>query len=365
MPVTTLPFGTAPDGRPAHLYLLSNGHGMVVGATDLGACLVSCRVPDGEGRLPDVLLGYDSAAGYADNLMAFGGTVGRVANRIGGASFELGGTTYGLSANLAGSCLHGGRDMWFQRRWKAGVGAPSAGASSVTFSLLSPDGDQGFPGDLDVRVTYALDDEDRLSLHYLALPSAPTLVNLCCHAYWNLNGHASGDVRGHSLQVEAGRYTVTDKDLVPTGELAPVEGTPLDLRRPRRIGDCLAGVPGGLDHNFALDARCGAGGAAGAPAPTDGGPGRPELAATLVGERSRIRLRVLTTAPGLQVFTAGGLCERHGKDGAAYGPSAGVALETQLFPGAIHHPGFPAATDPVFGPGRPFESETQFCFDLA
>ena len=159
MPVTTLPFGTAPDGRPAHLYLLSNGRGIVVGATDLGACLVSCRVSDREGRLPDVLLGYDSATGYADNLMAFGGTVGRVANRIGGASFELGGTTYELSANLAGSCLHGGREMWFQRRWKASVGD-----SSVTFSLLSPDGDQGFPGDLDVRVTYALAGDDCLAL---------------------------------------------------------------------------------------------------------------------------------------------------------------------------------------------------------
>ena len=324
MPVTTLPFGTAPDGRPAHLYLLSNGRGMVVGATDLGACLVSCRVPDREGRLPDVLLGYDSATGYADNLMAFGGTVGRVANRIGGASFELGGTTYELSANLAGSCLHGGREMWFQRRWEASVGD-----SSVTFSLLSPDGDQGFPGDLDVRVTYAL----------------------------------AGDVCGHSLQVAASRYTVTDKDLVPTGELASVEGTPLDLRRPRRIGDCLAEVPGGLDHNFALDARCGAGPSCSGPDAADDA--RPRLAATLVGDRSHIRLRVLTTAPGLQVFTAGGLSEPHGKDGAHYGPSAGVALETQLFPDAIHHPGFPAATDPVFGPERPFEGETLLCFDVA
>lgn len=358
MPVTTLPFGTAPDGRPAHLYLLSNGRGMVVGATDLGACLVSCRVSDREGRLPDVLLGYDSATGYADNLMAFGGTIGRVANRIGGASFELGGTTYELSANLAGSCLHGGREMWFQRRWEASVGD-----SSVTFSLLSPDGDQGFPGDLDVRVTYALAGDGCLALRYRAVPSAPTLVNLCCHAYWNLNGHAAGDVCGHSLQVAASRYTVTDKDLVPTGELASVEGTPLDLRRPRRIGDCLAEVPGGLDHNFALDARCGAGPSCSEPDAADDA--RPRLAATLVGDRSHIRLRVLTTAPGLQVFTAGGLSEPHGKDGAHYDPSAGVALETQLFPDAIHHPSFPAATDPVFGPERPFEGETLLCFDVA
>ena len=351
MSVTSIPFGTALDGRTAHLYLLSNAGGMTVGVSDLGACLVSCRVPDGRGNAPDVLLGFDNASRYSDNIMAFGGIVGRVANRIAGASFGLHGTRYELTANQAGNCLHGGRDMWFERMWAARADSRT-GSSSVVFSLFSPAGDQGFPADLAVEVTYELLDDNSLAIGYHAQASEPTPVNLCCHPYWNLNGHASGDVLGHTLQVEADSYTVVDSELIPTGEVAPVAGTPLDLREPRRIGDCLDSGVEGIDNNFALRPARDAEPFCGLP-----------LAATLTGDVTGIRLRVYTTAPGLQVYTAAGLDERRGKDGARYGSSAGVALETQLWPDAIHHPEFPAATDPVFGPDRPFSSRTVFRFD--
>ncbi len=356
MPVTSIPFGTTPSGFRARLFLLSNGS-MTVGVTDLGACLVSCRVPDGHGNSPDVVLGFDNATRYADNIMTMGGLVGRVANRIAGARFQLASRTYSLTANLQGNCLHGGRDMWFQRPWAVDAicGETDDAAASVTFALASPDGDQGFPGNLDVRVTYELGKANELRVRYRAVPSEPTLVNLTCHAYWNLNGHASGSALDHELCVRASRYTPTDAYLIPTGELASVAGTPLDLREPHRIGSQFgAGLPGfegfdNFDHSFVLDG--------------DGADGAERPASTLVGDKSGVRMRVLTTAPGLQVYTASGLNEGHGKDGAAYGPYAGVALETQLFPDAVHHPEFPQVTNPVFTPDRPFASTTTFSFE--
>lgn len=366
MSVTSIPFGESPAGFRAHLYLLSNGS-MTVGVTDLGACLVSCRVPDGRGNSPDVVLGFDNAARYADNLMTLGGLVGRVANRIADARFALDGKTYQLTANNEGNCLHGGRDMWFQRPWsvESAVGETDQAAASVTFVLRSVDGDQGFPGAVDVRVTYRLAKTNKLQVRYCAVPAARTLVNLTCHAYWNLNGHASGAVLGHELEVAASCYTPTDQRLIPTGELAGVAGTPLDLREPRKIGACFREAAGpfagfdNYDHNFVLD-----GTAAGAAEPAVGSTAPSEHpAATLAGDASGIRMRVTTTAPGLQVYTASCLGEKHGKDGAHYGPYAGVALETQLFPDAIHHPEWPAATDPVFGPDRPFLSSTTFSFE--
>lgn len=359
MSVTSIPFSETPVGFHARLYLLSNGS-MTVGVTDLGACLVTCRVPDGQGNSPDVVLGFDNAARYADNPMTLGGLVGRVANRIADARFSLDGQAYQLTGNNEGNCLHGGRDMWFQRPWsvESASGETDGVAASVTFALHSADGDQGFPGAVDVRVTYELAKTNKLQVRYAATPSARTLVNLTCHAYWNLNGHASGDVLGHELAVAASRYTPVDQRLIPTGELASVAGTPLDLRAARKIGACFREAAGAFagfdnyDHNFVLDGAAQAAGAAPSEHP----------AATLVGDASGIRMRVTTTAPGLQVYTASCLDEKHGKDGAAYGPYAGVALETQLFPDAIHHPEWPAATDPVFGPDRPFLSSTTFSF---
>lgn len=342
MSITAYPFGTTSDGRVATLYELSNSSGMRVGVTDLGACLVSCRVPDGTGRFPDVVLGYDGAAGYEDNVMAFGGVIGRYAARISGASFELEGNRYDLTANLDGNAIHGGRDMWFNRTWKLMAQEVSPHTSYVTLRLDSPAGDQGFPASVVARVTYALTDANELRVTYVALPSEPTPLNLTCHMYLNLNGHAAGDVSGHRLQIGASRRLAVNERLVPTGELADVAGTAYDFRSARTIG--ATGVD--YDDTFVLDERDAA---------------TPAL--MLEGDATGIRLRVFTTAPAVQVFTAGGLDERQGKDGAHYGPHAGVALETQLFPDAVHHVGeWPATTDPVFSPDRPFESSTTLAF---
>ena len=334
---TTIPFGTAPNGTPVQLFLLSNQTGAVVGVTDLGANLVTCHMPDGRGGFPDVVLGHNGAAGYVDDGLNMGAVVGRNANRIAGARFEVGGRSYRLAANSDGHNLHSGPHKWSERVWQVGATTQS----SVTFELTSRKGDQGFPGTVQVQVTYALSDDNRLSISYRAVPSEATVINMTNHSYWNLNGHAAGSVLAHSLQIHADSYTPL-VDHIPTGEVAPVEGTPYDFREPRSIGACLEELPGGYDDNFCL-----------------GNHGRLAPAARLVGDVTGITMDVLTDAPGLQVFTADFIDVPWAKGGAHYGAFAGVALETQYYPDAIHHKAFP---QPVFTPNRPYASKTVFAF---
>ncbi len=330
-------FGTTETGREAHLFTLENEAGMSVTLTDMGACVVSVRVPDAHGGRPDVCLGYDGLADYEHNGACFGALVGRNANRIAGASFELGGTTCRLAAVEKGNSLHSGPHMYFERLWTASRTTDD----SVTFNLVSRRGDQGFPGAVDVNVTYTLTADNQLRVSYEATPDDKTIINLTCHAYWNLNGHASGSVLDHTFQLEADAYTPTRDDLIPTGEVAPVEGTPYDFRAPKRLGDDIAEVPGGYDTNFVLKNG-----------------ERLERACTLVGNRTGIALDVLTDSPGLQVYTAGGL-DCLGRDGVHYGNFDGVALETQFFPDAIHHKNFP---QPVYDKGHAFKFATVFAF---
>ena len=335
---TTLPFGALGDGREAHQYLLTNDNGMTVGVTDLGADLVSVRVPDGHGRRPDVLLGYDGVAGYEENGPLFGAIVGRVANRIGGASFELGGRTYRLAKNDGDNNNHSGPHMYFQRLWKTIEGKTD---DTIAFELLSRDGDQGFPGALDVVVSYTLGEDNTLRVHYESQPSAPTLVNLTCHAYWNLDGHASGSVLGHALTLDSDEYAVATPALIPTGELAAAVGD-MDFREPRTLA---SGIGSRYDTYYFLRDKT----------------RHLRHAARLVGDASGIAMDVLTDAPGLQVYTGGFLDERLCKDGVNYPAGSGVALETQLPPDAIHHKQFP---QPVFTPERPFSSTTVFAFGI-
>ena len=345
-------FGNASDGRQARLWRISNAHGMTAEVTNMGACLVSLRVPDGRGNLPDVVLGYDGAEGYAQNPCFFGTVVGRCANRTGGASFELDGTTYELAKNEGPNNNHSGPDLWPARTWEVA----KATDSSLTLSLQSPDGDQGFPGALCMRVTYELTDEDALSITYEAEPDAPTIINVTNHSYFNLNGCASGSAMDHTLQVRATSYTECDDAHVSTGRILPVEGTPLDFREPRPVGPSLE--PGfhsievalGIDHNFVLE---------GFEPDVDGFVGRQRLAATLVGDRTGIALDVHTDTPGLQVYTANYIGGEHGKGGFTYHVHDAVCLETQFFPDAIHHAAFP---QPVFGPDRPYRSRTVYAF---
>lgn len=336
MSLESYAFGSMPDGREVHLHTLRNSRGMKVSVTDLGACLVSVRVPDGRGGRPDVCLGFDGATGYLDNTFCMGAIVGRNANRIAGARFDLMGTTHHLAANMGQDNIHSGPHFYFERLWTLA----RAREDSITLNLRSRRGDQGFPGAVDVNVTYTLTDENELRIDYDAMPDDATVINLTCHAMWNLNGHAAGSVLGHTLQLEADAYTPVDERMLPTGEIAPVDGTPYDLRTPKTLA---AGAEklGGYDINYVLhnDEHL-------------------ERACTLTGDRTGISMDVYTDSPGLQLYTAPTL-DQGGKDGVHYGPSAGVALETQFYPDFVHHKNFPQG---VYAAGHAFRFTTAFAF---
>lgn len=351
MSVTALDFGTTRTGQPTHLYRLKNARGMEVDITDVGASIVAVRVPTAAGDVVDVALGFDEAAGYEHNPSAIGGIVGRCANRIADASFELDGQVFRLTANDEGCTRNGGCDMWFERLWEGAIighkGSRRKGASAdiAIFGLFSPDGDQGFPGEVDVRVTYRLTDDNELKITYDAQPSLATLVNLTSHAYWNLNGHNSGSVLRHTLRVAAERYTPTGRVGIPDGRKVNVGGTPFDFRLPKTLGRDLTSRFAGYDHTLLL-----------------GGNGHLQHVATLVGDTTGIFMDVLTDLPALQVCTGNSLKAEGGKEGATYEPCDAVALMTQFVPDAIHHPAF---RQPVFSPERPFHSRTTYRFGVA
>lgn len=351
MSVYALDFGTTKAGFPTHLYRLKNANGMEVDVTDLGASIVAVRVPVSDGTLVDVALGFDEVDRYENNRFAIGAIVGRCANRIAGAEFELDGRTYHMTANEGPNALHGGRDMWFERLWegatigKKGSRRKGASADTAIFGLLSPDGDQGFPGDLDVRVTYRLTDENELSITYDAQPGLKTIVNLTNHAYWNLNGHNSGNILQHTLQVAAEQYTPTDPGKIPNGRKVNVGGTPFDFRTPKTFKRDFSARFNNYDHNFLV-----------------GGNTRRKRIATLTGDKTGISMEIHTDMPALQVYTGLELDVQHAKDDTEYGAYAGVALETQFCPDAIHHASF---EQPVFTPERPFHSRTVYTFSVA
>lgn len=350
MSVYALDFGTTRTGQPTHLYRLKNSNGMEVDVTDLGASIVAVRVPTADGKLVDVALGFDEVERYENNSSALGATVGRCANRIAGAQFTLDGRTHTLTANEGENTLHGGCNMWFERLWegatigKKGQRRKGASADTVIFGLFSPDGDQGFPGDLDVRVTYRLTDDNELSIIYDAQPSVKTIVNLTNHTYWNLNGHNSGTVLTHTLQLAAERYTPTGPGNIPDGRKVKVAGTPFDFRAQKRIDQDFTERFLGYDHNFILAKGNGV-----------------RHVATLTGDQTGITMDVYTDLPAMQVYTARKLEAPGGKGGVDYGAYAGVALETQFSPDAIHHETF---EQPVFTPEDPFHSRTTFTFSV-
>ena len=326
-----------PDG--AGLYALERGD-LRLTLTDIGA-----SVTDLVFQGTDVVLGWGEPGSYRENGVFLGTTVGRSANRIAGGRFSLNGADYTLGKNDGENNLHSGPDGWHTRRWAA----EETGENSLAFRLDSPDGDQGFPGRVRISVTYTLG-PDEVSIEYRAHSDADTLLNPTNHTYFNLNGHGSGDVLGHSLRLCADAYTPAGPGLIPTGEIAPVEGTPFDFRAAHPIGrDIGADHPqlraaGGYDHNFCLN----------------GNGLRP--AAELTGDRSGITLSLWTDRPGVQLYTGNFLAGERGKDGAVYGRRCGVCLETQCWPDAIHRPGFPS---PVLRAGEEFRSLTVWRFRSA
>jgi aldose 1-epimerase len=318
-------FGTLGDGAAIDRCTLVNARGTSVSVLTYGGVVQSLVV---KGR--DVVLGFDSLESYtapsylADNPF-FGALIGRFANRIAGARFTLDGTVYELSASEGAHTLHGGARGFDQRLWEA----EELGGGQLRLAYTAADGEEGFPGELAVAVTFTLGDDDSLALDYEAVSDRPTVVNLTNHCYWNLAG--GGSVAEHELRIPASRYMPVDDELIPTGELADVAGTPFDFREARPIGGA------DIDHNFVLDG---------------GGP-----AARLRAEG--LTLEITTTEPGLQVFTSAAFDGSFVGRSGSYGPGAGVALETQHFPDSPNRPEFPST---VLRPGETFRSRTAYAF---
>lgn len=344
MAVTVSDFGRFADGRMMHAWTITNAAGMKAVVSDYGADLLQLWVPDKDGKLRDVVLGQKDAAAYEENGGSLGAVVGRHANRIAGASFELGGKTFRLLANNGRNNLHSQPCSYYQRFWDAEEGEDH---SSVVLSLVSPDGDQGFPGTLQVTVTYSVTEDNSLMIEYSAVGDADTIVNLTNHSYFNLNGCDSGDVLSQKVMICADEFTPSDSELIPTGEIRPVAGTPLDFREAKPIGrdihsdDEQIRNGGGFDHNFVLRPREAV-----------------ELAAVMESDESGIRMEVYTDRPGMQLYTANST-DLTGKNGTHYRPFCGACFETQFFPDSIHHPNFP---DCVLKAGDEYNTVTVFHF---
>ena len=335
------PFGSTPSGVRATKYTLTNAHGHSLAVSDFGASLVGLTLAGGRGPV-DIVLGYDSVEDYVEDVFYLGSLVGRCANRIAGARFEIDGQTFELSANHGPHQLHGGPEGFGKRMWSV----EHADAAQIALRLTSPDGDQGYPGVLDVRVTYSWSDDDELGMTIEAHTDAATVCNMTQHAYWNLAGHSSGStVAGtaeHEVAMRATHYTPSADDGIPLGTINAVASTPFDLRESRKLS--LAGAQGDIDHNYVLD----------------GESGRLRAAAEVVERRSGRRMTVATDQPGCHFYTARFLNDVQGKAGAIYGPHAGLCFETQLFPDAIHRPNWPS---PVLRPGETYRHHTTWRFD--
>ena len=349
---TRAPFGAMPDGTAVEIFTLTNLNGLELRAINYGAIIVSLKVPDKSGQFADIVNGHDALDGYLTRSRFFGAVVGRYGNRIAKGKFTLDGTEYTLAVNNGPNHLHGGVRGFDKVVWDVGKDAVRAGSreAAVTFSRMSPDGEEGYPGNLTVSVTYVLTDENELLVAYAAATDKATPINLTQHSYFNLAGHQAKDILDHRLTVNADRYTPVDATQIPTGSRAPVAGTPFDFRTATRIGARIADdneqlkIGAGYDHNFVLNRQ---------------GTGL-VLAARLEDPVSGRIMEVLTTEPGLQLATANRLDGTIvGKGGAKYGRHSGVCLETQHFPDSPNQPAFPST---ILRPGEHFESRTVFKF---
>lgn len=345
-----------PDGTVVKLFTLRNARGMVVKLTSYGATVTELWVPDRRGSLTNVILGSDTFDAYLKGHPAAASVIGRVANRIAKARFTLDGVEYKLAANNGPNHIHGGNRNFAKVVWQAKALPARRHAAAVQFTYLSKDGEEGYPGNLTVTVTYTLTDDNELRLDYRATTDKATPVNLTNHGYFNLAGF--GDVLGHVLWLASDRYTPADAELIPTGEIARVNGTPLDFTTPTPIGariEQLQPALNGYDHNYVLSG----GGLA------VGGLGEslalPRLCARVSEPKSGRVLEVLTTQPGVQLYTGNHVNHFVGVGGAVFGPHAGLCLETQHYPDSVHHPNFPST---ILRPGQTFRSTTVFRFSV-
>lgn len=337
-------FGVAADGREVYIYTLENSKGMMAEVTNFGAILVNLFVPDSNGKVEDVVFGYDTLEEYMVNGNFYGSTIGPNANRIGGASFVIDGVEYQLDVNDHSNNLHSHRVNGYHKRiWDV-----TEGDSSITFTLKDA-GTMGFPGNKEISVTYSLDEENALTLKYHGISDKKTVLNLTNHTYFNLDGHKSGSNSRHLLQLNASYFTPTSEDLIPTGEIASVKGTPMDFTQPKEIGKESDAdfeplkIAGGYDHNWVLD----------------GWDGTLREFATVVGPISGRKMIAYTTLPGVQFYAGNFITPENGKDGALYDYRGAFCLETQYYPNSINIPAFPSC---VYGEGREYESVTVYKF---
>jgi aldose 1-epimerase len=373
--VSQEPFGQLPSGTPVTLFTLSNASGMEVRAMNYGGIILSLKVPDRDGVLGDIALGYDDLEGYLEETPYFGAIIGRYGNRIAKGRFELDGTEYTLAVNDGENHLHGGLVGFDKVVWDA-EGFRSDEGVGILFSRTSPHGEEGYPGNLSVEVRYTLTEENTLIFDYRATTDAPTPVNLTQHTYFNLAGHDSGDVLGHRITINAHHFTPVDQGLIPTGELAPVAGTPFDFLSLQEIGsrihqdDPQVALGGGYDHNFVLGqsgegplVRVDQEGRTGWVAEVPEGLESLTPAARVVEPTSGRIMELFTSEPGLQFYSGNFLDGTiTGKDGAVYHHRNGFCMETQHFPDSPNQSGFPST---ILRPGEEYRSRTAYLFSVA
>ena len=343
-------FGKTTDGEPVEIYTLTNGHGLKAKVMTWGAGLVEMHVPDRDGKMADVTLGFDKLDSYLKRHPYLGCTTGRYCNRIAKGKFTLDGQTYTLATNNGPNHLHGGVRGFDQRNWKGEIVE-----NKVRFSYTSPDGEEGYPGTLKVAVFYALLEDNALQITYQATTDKPTVVNLTNHSYWNLKGTGEGDILDHELTIHANRFTAADDSGIPTGNLKPVADGPLDFNKPKVIGKDFAkmtGTPGGYDLNYVINE--------GARMSTE--QGGPMLAAEVREPKSGRVMQVITNEPGIQFYTGNYLDGSFiGKGGKPIVKNSGLCLETQHYPDSPNHPNFPTT---VLRPGKYYQFDTHYRFTV-
>ncbi len=346
--VTTEPPATI-GGQPVQIYDLRSGHGVEVRAMNYGGVILELRTPDKNGKPADVVLGLDKLEDYSTNLPHFGGIIGRYANRIANGEFHLDGTKYSLPKNNGPNTLHGGLRGFDKALWKSNSFKNKTGVG-VTFKYTSKNGEEGFPGNLTVTVTYTLTEKNELMFDYAATTDKATPINLTQHTYFNLSGDGNGDVLKQELKLNADKFTPVDKTMIPTGEIRSVKGTPLDFSTPTAIGERINDkyeqmvLANGYDHNFVVN----------------GGGSALTFAAQVYDPASGRVLEVYTTEPGIQVYSGNFLDGTVvGKHGHAYTRREGFALETQHYPDSPNHPEFPST---ILRPGQEFKSRTVYKF---
>ena len=351
MSVTKSLFGKTEAGQEVSVYRLQNRAGSYIEVLDFGAILRAVVVPDKDGKMTDVVLGYDSVAGYENGTCFFGATIGRSGNRIAGGTFEINGVTYQMAQNENNNNLHSGPDGYEKRIWA--VKEIREEENSVTFALNSPDQDQGFPGNFDIMVKYEMSEANEVIIHYMGSSDQDTVANLTNHSYFNPQGHDSGSNSDILLQIYADNYTpVADSASIPTGEIAPVKGTPMDFTEEKPIGKDINAdfeqlkFTGGYDHNYVLNGY---------------EKGIERVVAKAYAPKTGIAMEVTTDLPGVQFYAANFVENEQGKNGAVYGKRSAFCLETQYYPDSINQKNFES---PILEQGETYNTVTIYRFSV-